>query len=141
MLGLKGLVNKLGEHFFKEYKGNKQSDLDIYGFLKKIYGKNIKLSDEKTTYDDFNDNSLYCEERNYVISSGEKPISVSYIIKDMNTNDVSLEEIFETDELIDSEDVVRIVIIKGEDEGQIMTSRFELENDGFKYKISNCDNL
>ena len=41
MLGLKGLVNKLGEHFFKEYKGNKQSDLDIYGFLKKIYGKNI----------------------------------------------------------------------------------------------------
>lgn len=131
MITLKSLVNKLGEHFFKEYKGNKQSDLDIYGFLKKLCGKGIKLSS--------NDSS--CEfgllkEENYLLNPGDNAISVSYIIKDMNMSDLSMSELVETDELNDSDDIVHVVIIKGEDKGKIVTSRFEIGNNGFSYKVN-----
>ena len=137
MVTLKSLVNKLGVHFFKEYKGNKQSDLDIYGFLKKLCGKGIKLSSNDSSCE-FGNKNILLKEENYLLNSDGNSISVSYIIKDMNMNmnDLSMSELVETDELNDSDDIVHVVIIKGEDKGKIVTSKFEIGNNGFSYKVN-----
>jgi len=127
MFDLKSIVNKLGEHFFEECNYIDNDNLDIYGYIEELYGVNQSLLLKKV--------ELFEETKTIKLCYDDKVISTELKTSDATQDYASLEDLLETDELNDTDNISRSIIIKGECNGKQLMTKFEIKRGNFSFRV------